>query len=48
MGLAISRSIVESHGGRLWADDQTSHGASFSLTLPTAEGAQHLKKVVPA
>ncbi|MDB5408773.1 MAG: hypothetical protein JWL84_3685 [Rhodospirillales bacterium] len=34
MGLAISRSIVEAHGGRLWATHNTPKGAIFQFTLP--------------
>ena len=36
MGLRISRSIIESHGGRLWAAKNSPRGASFCFTLPTA------------
>ena len=34
MGLAICRSIVESHGGRLWTERNDPHGAKFIFTLP--------------
>jgi PAS domain S-box-containing protein len=36
MGLAISRSLVEIHNGRLWAAPNSPHGAVFSFTLPAA------------
>jgi signal transduction histidine kinase len=40
MGLRISRSIIESHGGRLWAANNTPRGASFCFTLPTKAEAE--------
>ena len=36
MGLAICRSIIHAHGGRLWADANQPRGAVFHFTLPSA------------
>ena len=37
MGLSICRSIIDAHGGRLWAEANEPRGAIFQFTLPSAE-----------
>jgi signal transduction histidine kinase len=38
MGLSICRSIIEGHGGRLWAAQRKPHGAIFQFTIPVCSG----------
>jgi len=45
MGLSICRSIIDAHGGRLWAEANEAGGAIFQFTVPSAEGTQELSLV---
>jgi two-component system sensor kinase FixL len=38
IGLSIARSIVETHGGRIWAQNSEASGAAFFVELPTPTG----------
>jgi PAS domain S-box-containing protein len=40
LGLSIARSIIELHGGRIWASNNASRGATFTFTLPAARGVE--------
>src|SRR5206468_8897758 len=46
MGLVISRSIVEAHGGRLWAENNVDGGATFYFTIPAIDGEAMLAVTV--
>jgi signal transduction histidine kinase len=40
MGLLFCRSVIEGHGGRLWADDNPGGGAIFCFTLPANDDGE--------
>jgi two-component system sensor kinase FixL len=46
MGLPISRSITEAHGGRLWAENNADRGATFYFTVPAINGEASLATTV--
>jgi signal transduction histidine kinase len=46
LGLAIARSIVEAHGGRIWAESQGGKGARFVVELPAASAAERVRPAV--
>jgi two-component system, LuxR family, sensor kinase FixL len=46
MGLSISRSIVEDHGGQLWAKNNVEHGATFYFTIPAIDVEASITRTV--
>jgi signal transduction histidine kinase len=38
IGLTIAQRFTEQHGGRIWVESEPDHGATFSFTMPVADG----------
>jgi K+-sensing histidine kinase KdpD len=47
MGLMFCRTVIEAHGGRLWATDNHPRGAIFQFTLPAATGISSAESLAP-
>src|SRR5262249_4052137 len=43
LGLSICRKIIDAHGGRLWVENKTTHGATFAFTVPLRQAVQMSK-----
>ena len=41
LGLSIARTIVETYGGKIWAENRPGGGAAFRFTLPLSKAPQH-------
>lgn len=42
IGLSVCRTIIEAHGGRIWAENRSEGGARFTFTLPRGSGAEFI------